>query len=262
MNTRIFGHCLTAAFVALLWVEAGYSEGLKPIGTRDSAYAQALAFTGFDRTRFQRAEDSLENVQRVTVTEDNTPFVHKALVDREVWRVTFDSVFLELPNSKWFPSVIANQKPKTWDIYLDPETGQLLKAETRYDGSDPNLSDEPPAAVSEKSMSEAQYATLVGEPPSVDLYTALGVAAFSSPPKAEQLIVILVEMEYRDLGVIPVWSILGRGVPPMDDTEKYGTVRPIWQLNRIRSLVSAADGSYLEADANGTGVAPPNQNKK
>jgi len=235
---------------------------IHPLETAEQALTHALSFTGFSKDCYKHPADSLANVKKVIITDDYTPLIRHSLNDKEVWQVTFDSVFLGLPDARIYPSAIANQIQKTWDIYLDPETGRFLKAVTRYDGSDPNLSDEPSPEFSEKGMSSWSENLLISDPPPVSISNALEIASFSQPISAKQIIITLVMMEYRDLSLRPVWRIIGRGIPPVRSAEKYGRKFPLWTRNRMTSLVEAIDGLYLNAASCNAGLKPPSENKK
>ena len=228
------------------------------ITTPDQAVELALEYTGFDRAEYKRGKAASEMASRVVVTEDKTPFFHDRIVNKELWVVTFDSVYVEIP--RLMPEMERRQKPKTYDMYLDPETGHLLKIESRWDGRDSTLSEEPSADSATHDMMKdgLVYLDMVKVIPKVGFYDALRIAPECYAANAKQIVAHLVMSDRGGVDPRPVWSILGRGTPPFEHFGVPGSVVPVWQRNRIRCLVDAMNGDYLAWMVNIPAVeAPP-----
>jgi hypothetical protein len=227
------------------------------ITTPDQAVELALEYTGFDRAEYKRGKDPAEMTSKVVVTEDKTPFFHDRIVNKELWVVTFDSVYVEIP--RLAPSYERNQTRKTYDIYFEPETGHLLKIESRWDGHDSTLSEEPPADIAAEDMSKngIAYLDFVKVIPEVDFYHALQIAPECYAANAKQIIAHLVISDQGGGDPRPVWSILGRGTPPFHHFGGPTSAVPVWQRNRMRCLVDATNGDYLLWMVNIPAVDPP-----
>ena len=258
MKTLLISIITTSMLVST--VVSGELRGCKTttaIRTAEQAVDRALEITGFDRANYKKRSDPSEMAAKVTVLEDKTPFFHDRIVDRELWRVTFDSVYVEIP--RLAPSWERNQIRKTYDVYFDPETGYLLKIESRWDGRDTTLSEEPPADFATNDMLKdgIAYVDIVKVIPEIDLYKALQIATDCYAANAKQIIAHLVLTGQGGVDPRPVWSILGRGTPPFDISGKGYRFVPVWQKNRMRCLVDAMNGDYLIFISNTPAVEPP-----
>jgi hypothetical protein len=230
-------------------------QGADSLTTKAEAYDRALEYTGFEYAKYNRPENKTERVEQVVLKDSTTPFIGDKLDGVEAWRVTFDSVFLDL--SGWMPAVIQNQIPKTFDVYLNAETGQFLKAISRYERSDPDMGGEPPAEMAEKQLGGGVYTGLVDDVPPVSMLQAMDEAWAASPVTARQLIIWLVLHSHSTWKDRPTWIVLGRGTPPMDPIGgSHGREIPVWERNRKRCGVDASTGQFLFAD-NRPSVIPP-----
>ena len=216
------------------------------IETAQQAVGQVYEYTGFEA--IAEVSDSMAaEIARLEIVEnDDTPFLYEYVNGRTVWKVKLDQIRLNLPRRS--PEAIANQTPKNFEAWLDAETGQLLKIFSQIDGYDSTLAPEPPPESSTVEL-RCTGEVLVEYPeysPSVCLVEALGNAAGSSPVLAKEILAVFVMWSYLDRPPRPVWSITGRGIPPMpllgapvkDDT-------PIYTRNRRRTIVDATTGVFL-----------------
>lgn len=231
----------------LLFEPVETRESAVPLGVSiESAQETAISYSGFDSvtsglTAATRVVCSMQEVRGY-----KTPFLHDKIEGRNVWSVTFDSVFLELEG--WYPSVIENQVPKTSVVYIDPDDGTLLKIESRQIGNDPNLYPEPDVESAEKSLRAAGevYVGLPDVIPAVSPRDALQAAVPSYPLHADQIVGLYVNLD--DADGKPVWFILGRGIPLVRPMSHLGKEIPEHLLNRTRSVVDAETGKLLYSD--------------
>ena len=212
------------------------------VRSSELALVRALEYTGFGELRDWAAKGAESLTKPVTYADSTTPFLGTRMAGRAAWQVTFDSIRLDIPG--YYPSVVANQIPKTFDVYIDKQSGELLQIVSRYDGRDSLLRAEPLAeqATADLALNETWHA-LVAEPPAVSFLQALRQADLCNPILAKQVIGVCVVLTSRQVKSRPVWSILSRGTPPYE-AAMHARV-PVFQRNRARCLVDAVTGDLI-----------------
>lgn len=194
-------------------VQSKDNEDTIAIKTPDEAVKRALEYTGFEEIIDTSKLVKEDIASLVIITDDETPFLHDKINNRDVWQVTFDSVYLNL--SGWIPSVYENQKPKTYKIYLDPENGKLLKIEASQNGEKFSFSVEPSDTLVEKLL-KCRFEIYHDFPeiePNTNFLEALDAAFPSSPIMSKKLIAYYVIHTCSSHKEEPVWIIIGRGIP-------------------------------------------------
>ncbi|RLD06312.1 MAG: hypothetical protein DRI32_02815 [Chloroflexi bacterium] len=225
--------------------------GPQPITSPKAALERALAYTGLEQT-MDTSGIKAEQVAKLVIAKDSTtPFFSEMIDGQEVWCVTFPDVKLDLEG--WYPSVIANQCPKTFEVLIEPTTGALLRVLAWCETGRSDMRLEPPADYAEESIrwSGDVYDDVVAKPPQVSLFEALGAAVLSSPVTAKELHAVCVLYTEGGRKDCPVWAITGRDVPiielggPFGNDPENRLKRP--KRGRTRSLIDATDGSFIQA---------------
>ena len=228
--------------VALTCSLAVGAERTQSIQSAAAAVATALSYTGSDEI-LSRNPDAIASLE--TAVDSTTPFLSDSIIGRTVWKVLLDSVNLLLPS--WNQEAVGAGNPKSFTALLDSATGRLLKVFSECPVRDPDLAPEPSAANATTQLRHSGE-TFIGFPdsiPSITLEQALDAAIGSNPPRAKEIVALLV-LKSVDGVVTPVWSNQGRGIPPLD----FCTVAsrdsvPLRYWNRERTVVDAVTGRTL-----------------
>ena len=163
-----------------------------------------------------------------------------------VWKVTYDSVYLDFAN--WPASVLQNQRVKTYHVLIDSATGQLIRVYSRVQTPDPELAPEPPAIDVEMEM-RLRGEPILGLPPSpppISFYEALKHAMGSKPLAAKEIEASCYIIKLHADTPIVVWSIIGRGIEFVELHPHPGL--PKYKRNRGRSLINAVTGQLIFMD--------------
>lgn len=181
----------------------------------------------------------------VTLAEDTTPFLSEKLVGRPIWQVVLADWPLELPSAA---EGAQDRFPRTFDVFVDPKDGSLLKLASRWPEGVPAIAPEPEAAFAEEQMGRAGLERYHGFPeskPAVDFIQALDVVykqGVGNPLEAKQIIAHCVERSAMGKKPRAVWAITLRGIPPL--RAAYPGV-PVDARNHIRNIVDANTGEWL-----------------
>jgi hypothetical protein len=226
------------------------------VRSAEMAISRAMQYTGFDRLKKTPDTALTTRAELVIIEEDRTPFLADSVIGKQVWKVYIGGVKLDLPD--WY--AVDSQPGRTFEILIDAETGRCFGAYARCHGCDPNLSPEPPSDSSTAQLrsSTETFKGFLGEPPPVTLAQALNAAVGSNPVKAKEIVAVCVMWSYMDKPAKPVWSIIGRGIPPLDfrDTDR---LRPLFKRNRMRTVVDATNGKSIMVINRPSVVSPPGE---
>jgi hypothetical protein len=223
--------------------------------TEEMAISRAMQYTGFDRLKNTPDTALTTRAELVIIEEDRTPFLADSVIGKKVWKVHIGGVKLDLPD--WY--AVDSQPERTFEILIDAETGRCFGAYVRCGGCDPNLSPEPPSDTATKLMGSSEvFVGFPNEPPPVTLAEALNAAVGSNPVQAKEIVAVCVMWSHLGQPAIPVWSIIGRGIPPVDfrDSDK---LRPLYQRNRMRTVVDATNGRPIMVENGPPVVSPPGE---
>jgi hypothetical protein len=222
-------------YLLLFLMMASSAVFSEPLATKHDALSRALAYTGLSAVSDTTELEPEQCVVATKMTDSIIPFLAGEAFGREVWKVTLDSVYLNLSN--WHPDLVANQPPKRFEIIIDKETGtlyQVIGIPVSRSGPPPK---DMPAGTAEKRMRGEVYHSFPAETPPVPLLRAFSQAAVSRPLDAEKVTVFLVNYSKMGGEVFPAWVIIGHGVEEipifgghltgMDVVTTYGSQRSV-----------------------------------
>lgn len=180
----------------------------------------------------------------VSLAEDNTPFLTEQILDRPLWHVVIQDWQLLLASA---PAAIEDQYTRTFDAYLNPVDGRLVKIVSRWPDDVARIPPEPEASIYAEQMLRSGNETYFGFPdgnPSVTFLDALDavIRGHGNPFAAAQIIGQYVEWSRMDQDPRPVWAITLRGIPPF--AAAYPGVS-IHARNHLRHIVDAETGEWL-----------------
>ncbi len=216
----------------------------KPLTNEDEAIERALELTGFDEL-----SDVKTSAERVTIRQDDTPFLWRTIVGRLAWRVKIEQVSLQLPSAT--PG-FKDEYQRTFQVQLDANTGTLLGITSKYDGKAPDMRPAPSAQVAEDQLrpEEEMYHQLPDVDPKLRLLDALDVVlakGIGSPFVAKEIHAVYVMHSRMGSDQRAVWAITLRGLPPMQAHGPYADSVPAWQRNHMRNVIDAMTGESLFA---------------
>jgi len=225
--------------------------GPQPITSPKAALERALAYTGLEQTMDTIGIKAEEVAKLVVARDSTTPFISDRIDGQEVWCVTFSNVKLNLEGC--YPSAIANQCPKTFEIIIDSIDGSLLcvKAwcEDERHGAD-SLAVYAADALTKELDSLQGFAKA---PPAITLLDALSIAKPSNALFAKELHAACVMYgKSGGSGYSPVWVIIGRDVPTIEfggPHELAEEVRREHNKEKVvfRTSVDAMSGEFMGA---------------
>lgn len=236
-----YGNIAIAVALVFLTSSAALAANSVAVTTPHQAYSRALTYLGFEYMKATPPASAAASAKSIRPHDDRTPFLHQRIDSSSVWDITFFDVRLNLPN--WPTTKSGGQIPKTYHVWIDSTTGQLLRIYARLDHFDPDLAPEPPAEKAEKYMMRGKEKVLglPGIPPPVGFFEALIGAIASVPPSAKEIEAGLYLSVVTGDSTIPVWSIIGRGIPPHPGSPEG----PLYIYGRRRTIVSALTGKPL-----------------
>jgi|GEM_PF-2793535 len=215
------------------------------VSSSSDALDVAMRITGFEHGFNATLLDSGTLASPAFVESLHVPFLTDTIAGHSIWRVTFGDVYVRLPIVVPKPMPPGTQIPKIYDVYIDSVTGCIVKIQSRYDDTnDTTIAKDPPLHIAEYQMARSglKYLGFVHDSPAVPFYRALDSARPSSPVHAKQIIAFLVYVDVRGERR-PVWSIYGRGTPPIHGSGLGGNKPP--SSNRVWTLVDAITGEKL-----------------
>jgi hypothetical protein len=187
---------------------------------------------------------------KVTIADDTTPFLSKRIKGKLVWRVDFGPAALVLKSAA---PRFRDRYQRTFSVFLDPGSGQLLCIRSRFTGAAGDMRPEPPAASAEAQMAaggEEKYVDFPATDPKVaflDAIDAILDRGIGSPLLAKEIDGIYVMQTSMGAPARAVWMITLRGIPPIPAFGPGANSVPAWQLNHMRNAVDANTGGVLFA---------------
>lgn len=224
----------------LLLTMAGTSATAEKLMTAEQAVKRVYEYTGFDELKDMSAEKAGSACRRITIIEDDTPFLYKEVIGRDVWEVRLDDIKLTMAD--WDENLQRSHNGKDLIALVDIETGVLYRVYSSLEYEDPDLAPEPPAesATVWQTLSRKVYTGFPQEPPAVSLREALNAACGSNPLEAKEIIAVCVLFSHQGAEPVPVWAITGRGIPASELAGDEDV--PVYLRNRARTIVNAVDG--------------------
>lgn len=214
------------------------------IKTAEEAKEVSLSSTGFSRLA-EHSTDSTAPTRITTLHNDRTPFL--SLNDRELWETTV-KVRLEIRfvnNNTGESRIRYDDIYREFKVYVDPKTGQVIKAVSGEHLMYPNKPPLPSADTAEWVMRYQMeiYHGFPDEPPLIDLVEAMRNQITSSF-LAKEIHVLYLMWAKRGNAPRPVWMIDLRGVDPPWPA-KPDSHTPVDQRNHFRTAVDAKTGAHL-----------------
>jgi hypothetical protein len=210
------------------------------VRTEQQAIARAREITGLPGSSPPKF-----SAEVTTLAEDNTPFLHAQIEGRPIWKVVIAGWMLDLKSGG--PDE-HDRFARTFDVFIDPIDGKLLKAVSRWPEGVPPIAPQPSAQSAEEQMprsDDERYHGFPDPPPLIDLVHALDIVqrdGSSSPYLAKQIIAHYVMESTRGGKPRPVWAITHWGIPPFEAS--YPGV-PVDARNHMRTVVNAETGKCL-----------------
>jgi hypothetical protein len=215
---------------------AGCSLALHAAETADSISEKAKAIVGLRE---------IASVARVTLAEeDAVPFLRQQLTGAQAWRVTFQATDLTSPSAGLGEK---DAYARSITALLLDETGQLVSLKI----VSPHEKDLPvPAPPVEKveaqlrSQKEIYVALPIGLPKVSAMQAVDGVrtSGLGTPYLAKEIDVQYVTISNMDRLPTAAWVVSCRGIPPMPAKGRGATEPPVWQRDRLRTIVDPATG--------------------
>jgi hypothetical protein len=210
---RYYPALLIILFVLLFSITAiagGDSTGVDSVGiNKETALARALEYTGFGE--FAGVSKAEPKIESVILSDDKTPFLHDRINGRPIWQISFSNISI---NSRMFDSAGKRGDLRKFDVYLDPETGQLLKIISKFEGVDTNFAPEPPIEVAEMQLrnSGELYIDFPPGPTPINFIKAIDPCNDTSHEISASLVIF--SRKPRFMEPTAVWAITKRGVGP------------------------------------------------
>jgi hypothetical protein len=211
----------------------------------ESAIESALEYTGFNSAKNLSLADVERTAKIVTISDDKTPFLHKMINNKPIWRLIFSDVPI-----KYLRTGVDSiyEYPRTFEVLIDSASGRLLKIHYIADNYDTDISPIPPADIAEKQMQNIHelYLGFPENPPKIsfiDAYENNGL------PLDKEITAIYVIDSGRGVTPKPVWIIGRRGLPPMPMANSGRKKNiPENQRNHVRTIIDAETGDGLLFD--------------
>jgi len=236
-------------FFLSLFSKGGSSEYQGNIAIKDTADAVSVAahYCGFDKYETIDTKKIQENSRLITIMGDNTPFLHNQINNCSVWIVKFDSIDLSKALKSKSPN---NSSHRTFDVFLDQETGKLLKIHYREPGYDSCISPLPVAGIAEEQMNRTGEKYL-GFPDSMPLFSFIEALdnVSHNPAFAREIIALYVLDSHLVYGSRSAWVIDLRGINPIPISGRNAEIHvPEYQRNHYRTVIDATTRHRIFTD--------------
>lgn len=230
--------------------------------TADEARRAAELYLGalLERSEQGDAAAPAPEIRLVTVTQDHGPFV---LAETDVWHATFLEVNLQLPTREDGVAAEPRQAAgrRRLEVFLDPVTGKLRRAELLNEELDVEAPPEPGGRAFKHQLWGAGQESWVGLPddrPATPLLAALASIEndMGGVTSAKKIVVHYVDWRMGPLTRLPgpegrrandwrpAWCIDLRGIPPVDGGDIHDNAR-----NHLRHVVDARSGKWIMASS-------------
>lgn len=248
MKTRILSILVCVTLVSTLAYADDADRSDWIIKTAEEAKDVSLSSTGFSRLT-EHSTDSAAPAGIVVLHDDRTPFL--SINGRDLWETTVE-VRLEMKfvnDSTGESRIRSDDIYREFKVYVDPRTGQVIKAVSGEHLMYPNKPPLPSADTAEWVMRHRKetYHGFPTEPPLIDLVEAMKNQLTDSFT-AKEIHVLYLMWSKRQNDPRPVWMIDLRGIDPPWPA-KPDSHTPIDQLNHFRTVIDARTGANLMTTA-------------
>ncbi len=230
-------------------LQAKESETWK-VDSPEEATRRAISVLGVDGRRVGSPEAVL-----TALLEDKTPFLSDKVAERPVWKVRTANQRLELgPEPR-----LLDPRTRTFDTFIDPRTGALLKIISRWPDGIPSIGQDPSAVESARQLQAAgreKYHAFARELPPVSFVEALEAIRLDgeNPFLAKQLIGQYVLWSRMDGAPRAMWVITLRGIT-REISGAHGKTDDRWVM---RYIVDPLTKRWVCASSTPTPLAPTN----
>jgi len=182
----------------------------KVVSTPEIAMAKALNYLGFLEMDGFSIEKNYDTALFVNITDDKTPFLHNRINNRDIWKVTFKDITLS--PYRGYPDSV--DYPRTFNVYIDPTDGTLLKIESLYTGNNVDFAPEPSIEWAEKQIEGTIFKFLGFASPDSNYVSLNEVLQNLGPRNFKLLKALLVRTGRDEAESFTVWYIIYRGTDP------------------------------------------------
>jgi hypothetical protein len=211
------------------------------------AISRALGYTGFGEFKITSTEERFIS-ELVTINDDKTPFLHSLINGHIIWKVVFTGVNLRERKIDTAENCI---DCRNFEVYLDPETGQLLKIISKSEEVDTNIAPEPQIERAERQLLESgeRWTGFVNATTSCTFLQALlncPYKGFSENQIEAVLVMYLNNLPGGNKAAEPVWIITVRGISPIPSHgPRHAADVPVYQRNYVHEYVDASNCRLL-----------------
>lgn len=247
---------IATSVAVLLWITvttpAADSTNFQRIAGVDQAIQTAVEYTGFDQSPTYHGRAFAARAERVMGVGLSNAFKYDISDTTPIWRVSVDSVVLDIGI---IDSATESEYAKTFEVFIDAETGIFLKAVARSGLFADSMLGDPWAELPESLhvMKGNIVATPTNERPLVTMYEALNDGCMMSLLSASEIVVYYVECRtIRDMAVTwvnqspdPAWLIIAKRLeqPPDYLGGKGAAKEPIVESCFINARTGVPSGT-------------------
>jgi len=191
-------------------IESDMSEQI-PISSAE-AQTKAMKYLGFSKMDGFSREANFEKSRMINIIDDKTPFLHKQINNLDVWKIAFQNITLT-PDDRLHDEDAGYKR--TFDVYIDPKDGKLLKIESIYSGKNVDFAPEPGIEWAEKSMIGSRYVFQDFADPDSNYVGLFDVLKSLGPRNFKQLkaVLVIIPVLGQDTTQV-VWFVTYRGTDP------------------------------------------------
>jgi len=204
------------------------------VNTSEDAIYIAIKYTGFEMAKNLKAEEMAKMTKITTISDDKTPYLHTKINNKQVWEIIFEDINIcsnDNAEKKCF---------RSFKVYIDQQSGRLLKIYSIMDGYDKGKSPLPSAERAEQQMGTSEI--YLGFPDTLPEYTffeALSNTAHKAENAGEIIANYVVE-SYMGSEPRRIWAIDLRGLDPIPIASRYASMYvPDYQRNHRRTVIDA-----------------------
>jgi hypothetical protein len=222
------------------------------ISSESEAIAQVLAYTGFDRLEGYEATEKNVSASLMKMDQVKIPFLWRRFADKPIWVVEFRNV--ELYDER---VGIKDPHVRTFIAYLDPDSGYLLRLQSKLDSATDYNQEPPVEEIEEQLRLNEKFAGFPDSLPKIDFLDAL---QRTGPVfrEAQEIIAFYVSDPVRgsNTDTTDVWSIDLRGFSVDRIIGPHSPMIPEYLRGHERFLIDANTG-FVYAQKSTPVTVPP-----